>query len=530
MPLDFSSLDNEPRLLVAATLRPTQGQRFQPTGFPNLGHARYPSPDGGGEMVLVESAQSMANRLESVCWDEGADDWVAPLKGLSVVKVVDGDGKPLTNSVVEAHRLNSPYILEGYILQGKDKSVVQLLKSRLADMEIGRVDLRELAKTLLEFDVNALIHGVFLVKKELAGGRLRVPRSLSAFIEAEDAHVAASGGVKNDSVDPSGNAAKGFGNVPFARDEWVASKITAYFNLDLRQIRAFGLGREPEQLLIAFALFKVCKFLAVGLRLRTACDLDLANLSVTQPDGFELPALVDLERELPGLIDAVGSAGLFGGQPRSYRDLQKIRGCLHCVSGFSRAATMRRLGVGMSTRVMLPGRQNRGGCSRALVAAYWRKGDHDRWPKDALACLIETLAESLPVYCLPSGAIHTQTRHYMPQEGRKTTLVFDGFVRLPDRATITAAWPDVTLGGDLFALVADLAVSIGYLGRAESWTDCEALADWLDEPNCGPLEVGFAGHPVRLLAARPPRCLRKGAEPPDHERAKTLVLGSTTTC
>ena len=310
MRLDFSSLDSEPRLLIAATLRPTQGQRFQPTGFPNLGHARYPSPDGGGEMVLVESAQSMANRLESVCWDEGADDWVAPLQGLSVVKVVDGDGKPLTNSVVEAHRLNSPYILEG-----KGNSVLQLLKNRLADKGIGRVDLRELAKTLLEFDANALIHGVFLAKKELAGGRLRVPRSLSAFIEAEDANVAASGGVKNDSVDPSGDTAKGFGNVPFARDEWVASKITAYFNLDLRQIRAFGLGREPEQLLVAFALFKVRKFLAVGLRLRTACDLDLANLSVTQPDGFELPALVDLERELPGLIDAVGSAGSFGDNP-----------------------------------------------------------------------------------------------------------------------------------------------------------------------------------------------------------------------
>ena len=146
---------------------------------------------------------------------------------------------------------------------------------------------------------------------------------------------------------------------------------------------------------------------------------------------------------------------------------------------------------------------------RALVAAYWRKGDHDRWPKDALACLIEILAETPPVYRLPSGAIHTQTRHYMPQEGRKTTLVFDAFVRMPDRATITAAWPDVTLDDDLFALVADLAVSIGYLGRAESWTDCTALADWLDEPNCGPLEAGFAGHPVRLLAARPPDAYAK---------------------
>ena len=61
-------------------------------------------------MLLVESAQSMANRLEAVCWDTVADDWVTPLKGLPLVKVKDKAGKPLTNSVLEAHRLNSPYI------------------------------------------------------------------------------------------------------------------------------------------------------------------------------------------------------------------------------------------------------------------------------------------------------------------------------------------------------------------------------------------------------------------------------------
>ena len=305
MPLDLAPLDNEPRLLVEARLKPVQGTRFQPTGFPNLGHAVYDSPDGRGRTVLVESAQSMANRLETVCWDEVADDWVAPLEGLPVVKVV---GKTFTtNSLIEAHRLNSPYILEG-----KDKTVVDLLKKRLAAMEVGRVDLRELAKVLLEFDTNALLHGVFLAKKDLAGGRLRLPRSLSAFIEAENAKVAASGGVKNDSVNPSGDTAKGFGNVPFARDEWVAEKITAFFNLDLRQIRAFGLGADVERLLIMLALFKIRKFLVEGLRLRTACDLDVTTVAVTRPDGFDLPWLDEIESELPALIETVGSRGLFG--------------------------------------------------------------------------------------------------------------------------------------------------------------------------------------------------------------------------
>ncbi len=305
MPLDLTSIDNEPRLLIEAGLKPVQGTRFQPTGFPNLGHAVYDSPDGRGRTVLVESAQSMANRLEVVCWDDVADDWVEPLRGLPVVKVV-GDTFT-TNSLIEAHRLNSPYILEG-----KDKTVVNLLKERLAAMEVGRVNLRELAKVLLEFDTNALLHGVFLAKKELAGGRLRLPRSLSAFVEAENARVAASGGVKNDSVNPSGETAKGFGNVPFARDEWVAERITAYFNLDLRQIRAFGLGCDVERLLIMLALFKIRRFLVEGLRLRTACDLDVSGITVTRPAGFDLPALDDIESELPGLIESVGSKGLFG--------------------------------------------------------------------------------------------------------------------------------------------------------------------------------------------------------------------------
>lgn len=307
MKSDLSPLANEPRLLIEATLRPLQGSRFQPTGFPNLGHAAYESPDGTGQSVLVESAQSMANRLETVCWDDVADDWVEPLRGLPVVKVLDGEGAPLTNSLIEAHRLNSPYILEG-----KDKSVVNMLKDRLANLEQGRVDLRELARVLLEFDTNALLHGVFLAKKELAGGRLRLPRSLSAFVEAEGARRAVSGGVKNDTVDPKGDTAKGFGNVPFARDEWTARAITAFFNIDLRQIRAYGLGTDVERLLILLALFKIRRFLREGLRLRTACDLDMVEVRTTRPAGFRLPQLTEIEAELPSLIERIGSEGLFG--------------------------------------------------------------------------------------------------------------------------------------------------------------------------------------------------------------------------
>ena len=298
MSLDLSALDHAPRLLLRAKLKPLQGTRFQPTGFPEIGAAQYEGPDGT-PMLLVESAQSMANRMEAVCWDEVADDWVEPLKGLSVIKVNDKDGKPLTNSVLEAHRINSPYILEG-----QDKTVFDRLKSELADMEEGVVDLRKLARTLLSLDANALLHGVFLAKKELAGGRLRLPRALSAFIEASDSKVASSGGVKNDSVNPSGDTSKGFGNVPFARDEFVSPEINAYFNLDLAQLRGYGLSESVYTLLVALALYKIRAVLEYGLRLRTACDLECDGIEIQRPAGFDLPTLSALEQALPNLINS----------------------------------------------------------------------------------------------------------------------------------------------------------------------------------------------------------------------------------
>jgi CRISPR-associated protein Csb1 len=299
MPLDFNALANVPRLLLEARLKPVQGTRFQPTGFPNLGAATYDGPNGT-RMLLVESAQSMANRLETVCWDKVSDDWVTPLKGLPLIKVLDSENKPLTNTVLEAHRINSPYILEG-----RDTSVLDRLRNELADMDEGPVDIRKLGAVLLGLDTNALLHGVFLAKSDLAGGRLRLPRAISAFIEAEDVREAQSGGVKNDHVNPSGDTARGFGNVPFARSEFSSSKITAYFNLDLAQIRGYGLGEAVTQLLVALALFKVRAFLEEGLRLRTACDLECDALIVVRPSGFTLPERSLLDAELPSLISRV---------------------------------------------------------------------------------------------------------------------------------------------------------------------------------------------------------------------------------
>lgn len=287
--MNFEALNNQPRLLIEADLQPVQGSRFQPTGFPDLGAAEFDGPDGQ-RMLLVESAQSMANRLEEVCWDEVADDWVTPLKGLPLIKVVHSGGKTLTNSVREAHRINSEYIA-----RSKDFAPIaaelDFKKDRPFDVR------KQLVPVLFRYDVNALIHGVFL---EEVAGVIRLPRSLSAFIEAKEINAAQSGGVKFNRVEPG--LKEGDGNLPYARTEYTASKITAFFNLDLAQIRAFGIGEAGKTLLIALALYKIQRFLELGLRLRTACDLDVVALKVTRPSDFVMPTLAELEAALPDLI------------------------------------------------------------------------------------------------------------------------------------------------------------------------------------------------------------------------------------
>lgn len=305
MSLDLSALADAPRLLLRAKLKPLQGTRFQPTGFPEIGAALYEGPDGT-PTLLVESAQSMANRMEAVCWDKVADDWVAPLKGLSVVKVKGKDGKPLTNSVLEAHRINSEYIARS----ADFKPVVDAI----AYQKDRRFSVREqLAPVLLRHDVNSLLHGVFL--EEIAGV-IRLPRALSGFIEATVVKVASSGGVKI-GLDPG--LKEGEGNVIYPRDEFVSPEISAYFNLDLAQFRGYGFTNAVYNLLAALALYKIRAFLERGLRLRTACDLECESVDVQRPQGFDLPTLTDLEQALPGLIQAASADAQFEQTTVTYR-------------------------------------------------------------------------------------------------------------------------------------------------------------------------------------------------------------------
>ena len=316
MTVDLQPLENTKRLLFKIPLEPLQGSRFQPTGFPSLGAAEFQTVNG--KSLLVESAQSMANRLEMTIWDTARNDVKEEFKDLSHVRVTR-KGKFLTDTILESHRINSPYLLtssDRQFLKAFLKTLRQELGKDTVDKNEGLVDRRGLARAIFRYDSGSLIHGCFLsnnkVKLEegdskgvaLAGGRLRVARALSAFIEADNVQVAASGGVKNDHVNPSGDTKAGFGNVPFARDEYTAESITLYVNLDLSQIRGYGLGAKVERLLILLSLYKLRALTGEGMRLRTACDLKVVDedIQATMPEGWALPGLKDLASEVQSAI------------------------------------------------------------------------------------------------------------------------------------------------------------------------------------------------------------------------------------
>ena len=332
MTIDLTNLNGVSRLLIEANLRPIQGLTFQPTGFPDLGAASYEGYDENGnqtKVLLVESQQSMANRLERVCWDDASDSLVPALDGLPYVRAQLWGRDKYTSSIQEAHRIGSPYITgKNAMAKNGGVSFGEIFKKE-ADLS-DPIDVRTLAKALFKYDPSSVLHGVFMAQMQ---GTARLRRSVSAFVEARDAEPAVSGGVKNDRVSPSPkdvvaaikdagrerqgklDSTEGFGNVPYSRTNMYSAKaITAYFNLDLSQIRAYGLGENAERLLTVLALWKIRKVLETGLRFRTDCDLiQVGELKVSGVGGdvSEIPETAALEAELPALLRACDAEGLF---------------------------------------------------------------------------------------------------------------------------------------------------------------------------------------------------------------------------
>jgi len=306
------------RVVIEASLVLANGSFFQPTGFPDIGSCVFIDKDGR-RRCLVESEQSMANRLEAVCM-QAPGTWRAPFATkLPVVRVVDGDGALLGTSLTEPHRLSSTYILEG--TRDSNSNLQEILREKLGVSSDGKrwpLDKRaELSRVVFALDPAAVLHGFQFMQWSAVG--LRQQRLLHARMEAvlagdSDVHY---GAVKVDSIDPKGHKEKSnIGQSIAHKARLVPESIVATFEIDVLGIRERWLvGNKPEppkdneepdkkkqradalaqnkkaqKFLLALALWKIRQFLADqpsfdartgqverSLRLRSDCGLKLID-------------------------------------------------------------------------------------------------------------------------------------------------------------------------------------------------------------------------------------------------------------
>lgn len=277
------------RTVLEANLTPIAGSLFQPTGFPDLDAAEF-----GDNQLLVESAQSMANWLESTTWDAAANDQAPELAnaGIPYVKITDPSGVFLSASRLEAHRLASAYIIDGKVgaQDGRD-----WLQDQLGLVKGRPLDSRAVARTCFRLDPVSLVHGVFFAQSKWPW-QPKISRAVTSFIEAVGVKAAVSGGVKKDVVineAKGGATAQGYGTVPHHRTEYTADAITAYFTVDHAQFRSYGLSEQATALLEAIADFEIATLLDRGLRLRTRCDLVVSAITKGErPDAAEAVARI----------------------------------------------------------------------------------------------------------------------------------------------------------------------------------------------------------------------------------------------
>jgi len=283
MPINLAPLDTASRLLIEAELKVATGGggRFQPTGFPDLGPALYkgvrssPDPDKAKphrtetvDMLLVESVQSMANRLEEVCLQ--GEDYNSDCQGIPYVRVLDGhkNNSFLTSSVREPHRLASDYVLD--TKQG-DKTLLAVLKDELNVNKQRPVHIWKMVPAIFDRDPGCVLHGVFM---ERLDGRIRLPRLVSAYIEACSPNQANSGGVYRGEVTAKDN-------IPYPRQEFTSTNITASFIVHLSTLKGYCLDESKRRFLQSWAIYKIDRFLNEYLRLRTACEFEVAGIVVT---------------------------------------------------------------------------------------------------------------------------------------------------------------------------------------------------------------------------------------------------------
>jgi len=334
-------------LIIKARLESVGDQdRFQPAGFPEVGHVIYDAPRGNGrkpeKVCIIDSAASMANHLESVCMAGPNDTELhSDLKGLPYVVcvtdrkfTVEGGGiklkpdnprdKAVVTSLTEGHRIASDYFLDGlldpkWVEEKKEakqkKGGKQGEKTIPAHWEgkVFRQQLREefgitevkkneryfihpedwwaIYETVFKYDPNSLVHGILLAKEQI-----KISRLLTASLEAFGAARVGRSGVKFDRLQKTLS-----GQPIFAVNEETANEIRATFIFDLALLRSYGrdchgLSDPQKKLQLGLALWKIKRLIAQPFRFRSQCYLQCVAVAITTDGDF---AKIPTEQQRP---------------------------------------------------------------------------------------------------------------------------------------------------------------------------------------------------------------------------------------
>lgn len=337
-------------LIIEAHMMPVSGEdRFQPAGFPQIGHVIYDAPRGENDIekvCIVDSAASMANHLETACLVNPHDVALQPeLNGLPhiicttdreftsdekeiILKKDDKHDRAVTSTLKEGHRIASDYFLDGFIkpnwnenlsskkVEGKGKkktanqsqwngeSFRSVLRNKFKLAEIKRNEKYysypdswpAILTTIFEYDPSSLIHGVLLAKEQI-----KINRMLTAHMEAFGVKRVNSTGVK---FDPLGKTTSG--QPIFSVDEETAKDIRALFVIDLALLRSYGRGNDvglteiQKRLLLELALWKIYHLLERPFAFRSNCLLQCKTKSVrTEKNNFgDLMPKIDIRKAL----------------------------------------------------------------------------------------------------------------------------------------------------------------------------------------------------------------------------------------
>jgi len=252
------------RVVIRAALDLANGRFLQPTGFPDIDACLYRDKEGR-RWCLVESEQSMANRLEAVCM-RSPGVWVDDLKGLPVVAVKNKAGDLLTTNLTEPHRIASSYVLDGKRVGEKEdvKAKVARKVGLGNDGDFWPLDRRgDLERLVFGLDPAALLHGFQFIQWKFVG--LRQTRLLHARLEAELAEQEPEvhyGMVKWDAIEPENTREEraNKGQSISAKSRIVPKEIAATFEIDVLGIKSLALTEAQKKFLLGLALWKVGAF------------------------------------------------------------------------------------------------------------------------------------------------------------------------------------------------------------------------------------------------------------------------------